>query len=562
MSVLLRGTKENFNPQIHTEANSLTFNMQKHMAVRTKSLDLFARYTKFQSFMFASGRYNAGYGSKVVKANKQEEISDNAYRIAYEGALLLPAYSYGSAQIGSFFDPGNSSPDMSAVAGVTYTNGLNANTVVTNTVGSIAIKHDPENEIYGDKFNPNDSILLGSGLGILFLITNHPRRSADNTHYVLDGKFVGTANLFNEDFLDEDEVLTEGGTFFGEGSLRGWQRYNRTKWRINYTSIHRSTVTMTGSALKQKICWINNPESGARMWEYDAVLKNDEMFHLHNELSLRFSRISMDPSDHTWFENYGKNKLTLAGFQVESGVAAPILGDGWIPTIQDNFTIDYDPNTGIAIGVIEALLMVLGQRSPKGSSGNEFIGVTDKIGHMAIDRALKKLIGFGNNATNPDAGTVTSNIVNIATGKDNEIGFTVTKYYYLGNWFTIIEDEIFNNPALFPTNGGVTGTGNIYVLNASPVNGVSNFEMLARTGREMKRKYENGMHSFDPGQDAGSVASSGFDGCAVHNLAELMAILYDVRSCAIIKATTKYNGGALAAQPIATNPNGAATYLY
>jgi hypothetical protein len=42
----------------------------------------------------------------------------------------------------------------------------------------------------------------------------------------------------------------------------------------------------------------------------------------------------------------------------------------------------------------------------------------------------------------------------------------------------------------------------------------------ARSGREMKRKYENGMHSFNGVQDAGDVASSGFDGCSVHSLSE------------------------------------------
>lgn len=563
MGILLRGTKENFNPQIHTEANSLTSNMQKYMAVRTKSLDLFARYTKFTSFMYASGRYNAGkQNGNVRKAQSNGEgLMDNAYRIQYDGALILPAVSFGAAQIGSFFDSGNSQPDMTEVAGVAYTNGVSEATVQTNTVGSIAIKHDPEAEIYGDKFNPNDSIVLDSGLGLVFIITSHPRRSVDNTHYVLDGKFVGEVGLFKEDHLDEDNVFTEGGDYFGEGSLRGWQRYNRNKWRINYTSIHRSTVTMTGSAKKQKIQWVaNSGDPAKRMWEYDAILKNDQLFHVKNELALRFSRISMDPTDHTWFENYGKNKLTLNGFTAESGLAAPILGNGWIPEIQDNFTIDYDPNTGLAVGLLESMLMVLGQRSPKGSSGNEFVGIGDKIGHRAIDATFKKLIGFGNNAISPESGTITNNIVNISTGKDNELGFSITKYYYLGNWFTFIEDELFNNPGLFPTNGGVTGTGNIYILNCSDVDGVSNFEMLARSGREFKRKYENGMHSFDESQDAGSVASSGFDGCAVHSLAEMMAILYDVRSCGILRASTKFNGGALAGN--AAIANGAAQFLF
>lgn len=561
MGVLLRGTKENFNPQIHTEANSLTFNMQKHMAVRTKSLDLFSRYTKFQSFMYASGRFNQGAAQgKVRPANADSEIKDNAYRVAYDGAMLLPAIAYGGAQIGSIFDAGNSTPNMTAITTVTYTNGIVEGTVTFDVPGSISIKHDPALEIYGDKFNPNDSISLGNGLGMLFILTTHPRRASTNDHYILDGKFVGNAGLFNEDHLAEGEVFTEGGTFFGEGSLRGWQRSNRTKWRINYTSIHRSTVTMTGSAKMQKITWLVNADTKSKMWEYEMVLRNDQMFHLHNELSLRYSRISMDPADHTWFENYGRNKLTLSGFTAESGLAAPILGDGWIPQIQDNLTVDYDPNTGLAVGVLESLMMMLSQRSPKGSSGNDFVGIGDTIGFKNIDATLKKLIGFGNPGSNAAAGVMTSNIFNVSTGKDNSIGFKITKYEYLDNTFTFIQDELFNNPGLFPTNGGVTGTGNIYILNASDVDGVSNFEMLARSTRNFRRKYENGMHSFDEAQDAGSVASSGFDGCSVHNLSEIMPILYDVRSCAILRASTKYNGGALAGNPAIAN--GSAEFMF
>jgi hypothetical protein len=562
MSVLMRGTRENFNPQIHTEANSLTSQMSKHFEVRRKSMDLFARYTKFTSFMFASGRYNGGSNSGKIVSAAKDTLMDNAYRIAYEGALLLPAYATGGAQIGSWFDGGNSQPDMGAVTNVTYTNGLTASTVITDVAGSIAIEHDPANEIYGDKFNPNDSIVLGQGLGSLFIIQQHPRRSVDGTHYVLDGKFVGTAGVFKEEYLAAGEVMTEGGNYFGEGSLRGWQRYNRSKWRINYSSIHRSSMTMTGSAKKQKVAWIVNPDNGAKMWEYDEVMKNDKIFHMQNELALRYSRISMDATDHSWFENYGRNKLTLSGFKAESGLTAPMLGDGWIPQIQENLTIDYDPNAGLSHLALESLMMILGQRSPVGSSGNTFVGVGDTIGHMVVDNAFKKLMGLGNHLANSASGVMNENIVNIKTGEDNKIGFKITNYYYLDNNFVFIQDDLFNNPALFNTNGGVTGTGHIYVLNASSVDGVSNFELFARSGRELKRKYENGMHSFNESQDSGDVASSGFDGCSVHSLSELLPILYDVRSCAIIKATTKYNGGALSALPIASGTHQAAKFLY
>lgn len=563
MGILLRGTQETFNPQIHTEANSLTHLMQKSMAVRKKSLDLFARYTKIQSFMNYTGRTNKGVSAGKVHSLKGEGLNDNAYRVSYEGALILPAYSMGSAVIGSWYDPGNQAPNMSGITGVDYTNGIIESTVTTNVPGSIAVKHDPQNEIYGDKFNPNDTIVLSQGTGLIFIIQQHPRRSNDGSHYVLDGKFIGPAGLFNKQDLDEDVVLTEGGNFFGEGSLRGWQRYTRNKWRINYSSIHRSTVTMTGSAKRQKICWIINSETGSRVWEYDEVLKNDQIFHLHNELSLRFSRISMNASGHAWFENYGTNNLTLSGFKPESGLAAPIFGEGWIPMISDNFTVSYDPNSPFNYKLIEAMMMVLAQRSPAGNSGNVFLAVGDSIGEMAIDAGFKKLIGYGNNASSTEAGTITSAVENITSRKDTTLGFQVTKYFYLQNTFYYINDEIFSNPAFFNTNGGVTGSGNIYVLNITPLpDGVSNFEILHGAKRGFIRKNEPGMHSFDDSLDAGNWAASGFDGCSIHSLAELMPILYDVRSCGMFKANAAYNGGALAGNPMVDAPRGATQFMW
>lgn len=84
-----------------------------------------------------------------------------------------------------------------------------------------------------------------------------------------------------------------------------------------------------------------------------------------NEQALRYSRISMDPSTHSWYENYGTNKLTVDGFQAESGIEAPVIGNGWIPEIEDNATFDYNPNNGLDHKLIEAITNVLATRSPE-----------------------------------------------------------------------------------------------------------------------------------------------------------------------------------------------------
>lgn len=541
MGVLLRGPQQRFNPQIHTEANSLTTLMKKDFRVARKTFDLFKKYNKFQSWMYYSGRVNQGLHKGKMKP-ATNDINDNAYRIAYEGMDILPAYSFGAAQFGTLFDGANPSPDMTG-NGVTYTGGVTAGTVATNTLCSISIKHEPVNGIYGDKFNPNDKITLNSGLGITIIFTSKGRLASTNDHYVYDGKTIGPQALYAAADVAVDNVYTEAGSSFGEGSLKGYQRTNHNQWKINYSFITRYTLTMTGSAKKQKIAYIyNSDKKEDRMWEFAEILRGERVFRMMNELALRNSRISMDPSTHAWFENYGTNNLTVAGFSAESGIEAPVIGNGWIPEIEDNATFDYNPNNGLAHTLIEAITNVLATRSPEGNSGNTFLAVTDRIGRTAFDKGMKILMQYDVGSTTTGA----SNIVyDIAAGEEVTLGFSVTKYHYLGNDFVLIEDELFNHPGLYPTNGGLVGTGNIYILNTTEVDGVPNFEILARSGRNYIKKNVDGMHSFDPAADASNTAASGFDGMQCHFLSELMAVLYDTRSCGILKATAVWNGAAL-----------------
>lgn len=559
MGQLLRGSVENFNPQIHTEAQSLTTMMKKHFEVKRKSFDLFKRFNKFTSWMYYTGRVNQGIQKGKMKVDKNS-INDNAYRIAYEGMDFLPAYSFGAAHFGEWFNGSAPNPDMTG-NGVTQAGTVTVafDNVETDTLCSVSVKHDPENGIFGDKFNPNDIIVLDNGLGINIIIQRAGRKASTGDHFVYDGKTIGPAALFSTDHLADGNVFTEGGNAFGEGSQKGSQRTARNKWRINYSFISRYTLTMTGSAKKQKIANIYNSDNqkGA-MWEFEEIMRADRVFRTQQELGLRYSRSTMDASTHAWYENYGTNNLSLSGFQAESGIEAPITGDGWIPQIQDNATFEYNPNNGLAHTLIEAILNALSTRSPEGSSGNTFLAVTDRIGRAAFDRGMKVLMQYDQSSATSGA----SNIVyNVTTGEKLKLGFEVTSYEYLGNKIVLMEDELLQHPGFFPTNGGLIGKGHIYILNATSIDGVPNFEVLSRSGRDYVKKHVNGMHSFDPAQDKSNVAASGFDGMQCHMLSELMPVIYNVDSCGILEATTDWNGGDLAGNDFVSNQN-ASSFIF
>lgn len=550
MGVLLRGAETRYNPQIFTEVESLTSLMKKSFAIKRKTFDLFKKYNKFQSWMYYTGRVNQGIQKGRMKAGG-DSLNDNAFRIAYEGMDILPAYSFGALTVGAWHDAANPSPDMTAVgfanAG-TVTAGFD--NVETDTLISVAVKHDPENGIFGDKFNPNDTFSVDGGLGIQVIIARQGRKASTGDHFVYDGKTIGPAVVFSTSHFADGLVLTETGSRFGEGSLKGSQRTGRNKWRINYSFITRYSLTMTGSAKKQKVAEIYNSDDPHKRtaWEFAEVLRGERIFRMLNEQALRYSRISMDPSSHSWYENFGSNNLTVSGFQAESGVEAPVTGNGWIPEIQDNATFDYNPNNGLSHKMIESITNVLSTRSPSGNSGNTFLAIGDRIGRSAFDAGMKKLLQYDQSSATSGS---TNIVFNIATGEKLTLGFEVTTYEYLGNKFVFIEDELLNHPALYDTNGGLVGTGNIYILNSTDVDGVPNFEVLSRQGRDLIKKNVNGLHSFDPAGEASNTAASGFDGCQFHMLSELMAVLYDTQSCGILKANSNWTGGELAGHALA-----------
>jgi len=558
MGTLLRSPQYNFNPQVHTEGNSLTHMMAKHMNVRKKSFNLSARYNKLTSFASSAGMVNSGI--KAGKITERKDISDNAYRISYEGSVLQPSYTTGGAVIGAWHDSANPTPNMTIITSVTYSGGVTATTVDINQLASIAVKHEPLNGIDGTKIQPNESIILGSNLGTEFIVARTGRMASTGTHVVYDCKVGGGGNKFKEEHLAEDSVLTYGGTRFGEGSLYGNQKTKTNKWRINYSHIQRMTLTMTLEASKQKIAYLYESDKSEKqgLWEFTAVLEAEEIFRLGLEQGLRVSRSTMDSTGHLWFENYGTNLLTISGFTAQSGLAAPMSGDGWIPQIEDANDFEYNINSGLEVAYVEAIMNVLAQRSTTGSSGNLFIMVTDRLGTMVIDKSLKKLTGWAQSTTTNQASNI---VVNIQTGKENTVGFSFNKYHYLGNDIVVFEDELLNNPALYPTNGGITGSGNIYIINGTTVDGVSNFDILNREGSGYIKKYEDGLFSFDP-SGASSKVSSGFAGGKVHLYSEQMAMVYAQKSCGILRNTQPYNGGALAGSAWLNGNQGISSFYF
>lgn len=544
--MLYKSSAETFNPQIHTEELSLSLQGNKNPEVHKGILSRFEKYTKLSSWLIHTGRIDGGVQGGLIK-RPADTLHDNAYRVMYKGINIKPAYATGGIVLGKHHE----TDDMSAITTATYAAPTTASNVATNTLFSLPIQHNPTNGIYGDKFNPGDTIELNGGLGIELYILNVRRASTDD-HYILDGKVIGKATDWDPAHVANGEVMGEGGNRFGEGSLRGFQRDRGEYSEIFYSLISRYSLTFTGNALDQrKVVWCDTSLNGAKagkggdgFWQFEKEWEADELFAIFLELGLRHSASSMTPNNQDWFGKNATNLLTSTGMNPELGMFPPRTPDGWIRQIKDTLDLSYNPNTGLDIAMVEAIMAVLAANSPAGSQGNEFVIVGDMIGFVQWDRAMKSLITAGGGGSGSTGAT---NIVyNIGQSKSLSLGFNVVEYEYLGNKITFLQDELMNHPGLNNRSGGLPGNGNLYILNVTPVNGVSNFELFARgRGRFFKKKYVDGMHSMDLGRDSGMFASSGFDGAFCHYLSELFPVVYYKNTCAVIRANAKYNGGAL-----------------
>lgn len=565
--MLFKSQPENFNPQIHTEELSLAVNMDKSPAVHNKVLSRFERYTKMTSFLYHTGRVNGGAKNGMIKRDRSsQEVYDNAYRVQKRTINIPPAYTFGQTVIGGFFDPDNSTPDMTDVSsygtgtwdstnGIRYIGGTGASTIATDTIGSIAIKHEPDNQIWGDKFNPTDTMELDAGLGTELLIVRK-RFSSSGDHYIYDFKTIGKTSDWTPESLKEGEVMMEGGSRFGEGSLKGNQRFWGTTWDIFYSFISRYSLSFTGDSLSQKrVVWTDKTVDGAHagvrgngFWQFEAEWEADQMFSIMLELACRYSKTSMDASTHKWFESSGKNMLTMSYLTPEFGITPPRTSDGWITSIKDTLDFTYDVNTGPTIYTIEGIMDLMAGNSPAGQQGNTFILLTDTLGHRWWNYVMKRYVGINTmqGLSSNVAGHSTDVVQNIATGANVKLGFNVTSYEHNGNEIIVMVDELMSHPGLVGRNGGFAGRGDMIFLNVTPFgNGVSNFELFSKgNGRLYKKKYVDGMHSLSSGKES-IFASSGFDGAFVHILAELFPITYFENTSCILRGTGKFNGGAL-----------------
>jgi len=481
---------DKFQENIMTDKNSLVANLNKMPAISKRVIDLYDQHI-------------LTWLTEKTSRFAKEEIRDQAFRWKVRGQLTKPAYTNGKV----YAADGTTQLDASAISAMS-----------TDDIFHAEVKHDPANAIWGTELNPNDLVRLQSGATAIVL--GYPAPGNNVAKYKF--KFVG-GDAVEADFSDNN-VIGFIGSAFGEGSLGGYMNNQYSDWYINYTTINRKAAKITATAATN-IEWITDGQNYA-MWYFEQEGVNDKIFFRGLELQRRYAQSSMDnQTGNEIMGGSGTNKLSLAGFNDNNGgISAPQIGAGLYAQFEDANNHSYDISTGLEKDQLQEFIAILAQKAiGGGTKKHEWLVLAGTIGQMEFQKVMEGLV------ISPSAG---GSYTDLATGRDMALGTNFTTYYYLGHKITLVYDETLDDPAIHASQNGLTGRGDLIFLDFSSKGGESNIELKTVYQRSFRKKYINGMHSFNGTNEAYAV--SGYDGAGMETIAESGMVLRIPQSCGMI----------------------------
>lgn len=498
-----------YDPQVMTEDNSLEIQLNKNPEISKKVIDLAPQYS-VNWLLERTGRVS---GKNVQKA---QGLGEKAYRWKTRGHFFRPAFAAGNSKI-----------DGEATATAQLTSHTAALSTV-NQIFSVGVKHNPTNKEIATDFNPNDLVRFQSGaVGIVLKTVTVITSNVG----VLTCKLVGGTLAITD--LAADQVLGRIGTAFGEYSLGGYQNDRNEDWHINYTTVHRRGFNITGDAMTN-VAWIVPNNGSGALWYFQKLQDEKLRFNRGKELMALYNIPSMTVTGHELHGKMGTNSLTKDGFNDNSGRTAPVIGEGLIEQVSDANKATYDVNTGFSDAFLTEYMARLAQRSiGGGSQGKEWLVLAGTIGRLALDKSFKAMSGV----TTSQGGAMTD----LDTGRDLSLGVHFTTYHALGNKFTVMPYDVFDDPSIHSSSGGLTGTGDILFLDWGSQDGEANIQMFNKRGRGYIEKKIDGMHSLS-GKEFRDFAASGRDGAGCEMLAEFMMVVKNRLSCGLLSATGSYSG--------------------
>jgi hypothetical protein len=442
------------------ESNSFVANLMKYPEISSVMIQQFPQYS-LNYFTDGLGRYA-----------KEQMIGDNKFQWSVLGRLNRPSTLTGAGT-------GNGSG------------------------GAVFSRETEENYM-----NPNDIVKFADGRTAIIL--NEPTPTTGG--YTFQMKLTGALGVADTGVsaaaLASGVTVGTAGNAFSESSFRGYENHVYPDWYINYTSIHRKSKKISGSALTD-ILWIES--GGQKLWFHKDVNLMTQEFLYQRELD-------------DW---YGVTTVDANGVStvIDPKTGLPIYkGEGILRQISSS---NMDTYNGILTeDQITSFMTTLSLNT--GVKNQHWLVFTGKGGMLAFHRAMKDLVV-----------TTGAYIYNAQVGKDVKLGGNFVSYHAVGVTMTLVHNPIFDDPNLHGNNID-PGTGlpkesfrMVFTDFSTDNDGVSNIERKVKgaggINRGMIMKYIPGM--VNPYDQKSMYAASGKDGFECEVLSESSIIIRNTLSC-------------------------------
>jgi len=488
-------SKGKYQEGVTTEENSLTANLNKYPEIMRRVVDLHPKYSVTWLF------------EKLGRFDGSTEIKDNSFEYRQRGRLDKPWVAAGIFKAASGYTPQN-------MATGTTTAASNSSATVKETINTmiwLGAYHDPDNDIYASFIHGNGLVRFQSGAAgiIVKRVDESVTQNGKAVHSVLVKVIYGT--ILQSD-VAENQIIGLTGNAFGEDSDGGYDNSIYEHLRRGWVSTFRRKKGITGDAFTN-VSWMEY--EGQRLWYFEQEYIMEQLIAIEVERKLRYSRRSMGVLDQTspQLGHPGADNLYPGGSAANDltwdsadpkNSKPPVIGDGLEAQISEKNESTYNINGGLTATDLLDYMARLGDESPEGSTGNEWVVLASTLGRRNIHNALKE------EASGTNGGT----LFNIDSGKDYALGSNFTTYEIMGNKMVVMHDDVLGDPHLHnrANQYGLKGSGDLWFLDMSVRNGEPNISLLSKQKRSYIKKYIPGMvDPMDPSSMKAAHAGDRFD---------------------------------------------------
>lgn len=389
------------------------------------------------------------------------------------------------------------------------------NSTATGTVVGTGVGNTPvEVEFYENWINPNDVVVFEDGSQAV--VIGSPVQTATGWNYTMRFKFDNgstTATFDGATYAADGKQVGVLTSNFPEGSDRGWGNNAFPDKYINYTSIRRTMVELTGNALTE-VTWLE--QGGQKQWLHTALKQKMDNFLNKDEAERWYGKRSIAVDTTTFAET---------AFLLDSDGKPIYSMDGIHEQISSSNIDTYSGalTTGTLDSYLEKLLLSDGSQA-----NDEYVVAAGAAGKLAIHNALKDFI-------DDSSGMMYSLDANGYV----KVGYNANRYVCPFGTLTVFHNKIYDDVTYgfnaLAADGRRQESYRLTFLNFGLTDGISNIRIAANSNHGINRgmiiKYIGGM--VNP-WDGSKQAANSKDAATCEVLSEKTIIVKDPKACGML----------------------------